>query len=149
MNLLHLLISCEVLLHLSHLHYIYLASFKQCTYSFLRPYLNACIKALEFYKKKARAPHVAATDSALADQLQQFNIAVSPERKVAFDKNVRQPFLCVSLENIANRFSQVELLSAFEISDLQSLLTKRSHLLHVIVYYSFLFLTMVLEIMLL
>ena len=110
---------CEVLPHLSHLSHLFQASYIQL--STIKPYLNACTKALESYKDRVKALDVAATDSALADQLQQFNIVVSPERKEAFDKNVRQPFLSFLLQNLADRFPRVELLSAFGIFNPQIL----------------------------
>ena len=46
---------------------------------------------------------------------------VSPQRKEAFDKNVRQPFLRLLLENLADRFPQIELLCAFDAFDSQAL----------------------------
>ena len=82
-----LYLMCEVLPHLSHLSRLFQAEYIQL--SMIRPYLNACIKSLTSYKDRARATDVAATDSALANQLQHFNISVSLQRKEAFDKNVR------------------------------------------------------------
>ena len=87
----------------------------------IKPYLDACTKALESYKDRAKTPDVAATDSALADQLQQFDITVSPRCKEAFDKNVRQPFLRLLLENLIDRFPQVKLLSVIDVFDSQAL----------------------------
>ena len=92
----------DVLSHLSHLSRLFQAGYIQ--FSMISPYLNACIKSLASYKDTARVPDVAATDSALADQLQHFNISVSMQRKEAFDKNVRQPFLQVLLQNLEDRF---------------------------------------------
>lgn len=96
---------CEVLPHLSHLSRL----FFYIRLSTIKPYLNACTKSLESYKDKTKAPDIAATDSALAGQLQQFGITVSPMQKEAFDKSVRQPFLSLLLQNLANRFPRVEL----------------------------------------
>ena len=110
---LHLL--CEILPHLSHLSRLFQAEYIQI--STIRPYLSACIKAITTYKDRTKAPDVAATDSALADQLQPFNIPVSPQRKETFDKTVRQPFLGLLLHNLEDRFPKVELLSAFGIFD--------------------------------
>ena len=83
----------------------------------VRPSLNACIKSLTAYKDFTKAADVVATDSAIADELEQFHLAVSPERKEAFNKNVRQPFLDLLLQNLEDRFPQVGLLSAFSIFD--------------------------------
>ena len=106
---------CEVLPHLSCLSYLFQARYIQL--SMIKPHLDACTKALESYKDRAKASDVTATDFALADQLQQFDITVSPQRKEAFDKNVRQPFLRLLLENLAHRFPQIELLCAFDVSE--------------------------------
>ena len=110
---------CEVLPHLSHLSRLFQTPYIQL--STIKPYLNACTKTLESYKQRVRAPDVAATDSALANQLQQFNVDISPERKEAFDKNVRQPFRQSLLQNLADRFPRVKLLGAFGIFNPQDL----------------------------
>ncbi len=101
--------------HLSHLSRLFQAEYIQI--STIRPYVSACIKAITAYKDRTKASDVAATDSALADHLQHFNIPVSPQRKEAFDKNVRQPFLQLLLQNLEYRFPRVELLNAFSIFD--------------------------------
>ena len=94
-----LYLMCDVSPHLSHLSRLFQAEYIQV--STIRPYLSACIKSLTSYQDRVRAPEVAATDSALADQLQHFNISVPPERK----------------KNVEDCFPQVELLSAFGIFD--------------------------------
>ena len=108
-----LYLMCEVLPHLSHLSRLFQSESIQI--STIRPYLSACMKAIASYKDRERAPDVKAADSALANQLQSFGISVSPQQKEAFDRNVRQPFLQLLLENLEDRFPQVELLSAFGI----------------------------------
>ena len=95
---------CDVLPHLSHFCRLFQAEYIQV--STIRPYLSACIKSLTSYKDRVRAPDVTATDSALAAQLQHFNISVPPEHKEAFDKNVHQPFLQLLLQNLEDRFAQ-------------------------------------------
>ena len=84
----------------------------------IKPHLDACTKALESYKVRAKAPDVTATDSALADQLQQFDIIVSPQCREAY---ICQPFLRLLLENLADRFPHIELLSAIDVFDSQAL----------------------------
>ena len=82
----------EVLPHLSHPSRLFQAEYIQL--SMVRPYLNVCIESLTSYKDAVRAPYIA-----------------------AFDKNVRQPFLNLLLQNLTDRFPRVELLSAFSIFD--------------------------------
>lgn len=112
-----LYLMCEVLPHLSHLSRLFQAEYIQL--SMVWPSLNACIKSLTAYNDFTKAADVVATDSAIADELEQFDLAVSPECKEAFNKNVRQPFLDLLLQNlhVEDRFPQVELLRAFSIFD--------------------------------
>ena len=63
----------EVLPQLSRLFCLVQAKYILLSTITCKPYLNCCTKALESYKIRARATVVAATDSALADQLQQVN----------------------------------------------------------------------------
>ena len=74
-----LYLMCEVLPHLSHLSRLFQAEYIQL--SMVWPSLNACIKSLTAYKDFTKAADVVATDSAIADELEQFDLAVSPERK--------------------------------------------------------------------
>ena len=106
---------CEVLPHISHLSRLFQAQYVRLT--MIKPSLDACSKTIESYKEMVRTPDIAATESALANQLQQFSIQASPAQKEAFNKNVRQPFLQLLLQNLSDHFPQVELLSAFSVFD--------------------------------
>ena len=105
---------CEVLPHLSRLSQLFQATYTQL--STIKPCLSACMKVLQDYKEKTDGPDVVATEKALTE-LQSFNIRATTEAQEAFNKNVQQPFLQGLLQNLTDRFPNVELVSAFGIFD--------------------------------
>ena len=103
----------EVMPHLSHLSRLFQAEYLQL--SMIQPVLNTCITNLTAYKATAGAPDVSATENAFTEQLKDFKIVVPSDAREKFDYRVRQPFLNSLLQNLADRFPSVELLSAFDI----------------------------------
>ena len=115
----------DVLPHLSRLSRVFQK--RDVDLTLIQPCLKTTIDAIMGYKETP-GPNLKRVDEVLATKLKDFGIKPTPIEKEAFKSGVQQVYVQAIVDELGNRFPNVELLDAFSIFDPKYIPTEESQL---------------------